>query len=349
MDSRQLHYNHNSNNGNNYTRYQRNINCMNVFIPGLQNPIDIPFPDHKLPVCMQCKSMFKSRNQCRLQNGHTDVAWNTSYVCVILDESCYTKNSHGGAFLVEENTVHFTAQLISGPPVPLQSKNGDLGGTKSPFCMACKDKNYTRYHCRGMKNHQMLPFLTVYVLLSAVARIPGSDRLPVRNICNDIIVRPRRSASDISMSSSCPIERCSDEISMKKVKIDKCTNSTINVVSSAKVESDDIQKIEPSKASRLTIARFFESDTMPVHNSHQGVRVKQKISSPDISTSLSYPIDRCSNGISMENIWTYNASKAISSKKVEADDIRKIESSKAFLLTIGNDHSCKLRVSVQWL
>jgi len=226
---------------------------MNLCLPGLRNTIDIPFPDRKLPVCKPCKALFKSREQCRLRDGHTDVSWNTSYVCVILDESCFTKNSHQGLCLVEEVSVRFTAQSLSGPPIPLRAKDGNLGGTKAPFCMACKDKNYTRYHCREMSKHQILPWNTVYVLLSAVARTPEREGFPVCNSCPGLNVGTKRAAPNISDSSSCSFAYSGDETFMKKIKIDECGNSAHNTLSSTLLESDDIRKIDSSRAFLLTI------------------------------------------------------------------------------------------------
>jgi len=225
--------------------------CMKQFIPGLRNIIDIPFPDRKLPVCKPCKSMFKSRVNCRLQNGHTDVPWNTTYVCVILDDSCSTLNSHGGLCLVSEDYMQFTARLISEPPIQLRAKNDNLGDDKAPICMACKESNYTRHHCREMKKHQELPWVTTYVSLSAAARIPGTDGCVDRNDCGNLNIASKRVVSALS---SCSFGRDDDGRPMKKKKIDECYgNGTINTVNPAIMESDDIHKIESSKALLMKI------------------------------------------------------------------------------------------------
>lgn len=232
---------------------------MRIRIPGLRNKIDIPFPDSKLPVCNQCKALFKSREHCRLRDGHTDVPWNTSYVCVILGKTCFIKNSHG-LRLIDEDSVHFTAQLISAPPTTLRAKNGNLGGTKAPFCMACKEKNYTRYKCREMNKHQMLPWTTVYVLLSAVARTPNneeflvcnSDRVLVRDSYHGINMSSKRGISDIC-SPCYSFGDKNQRTSIKKTKTDEYGNSTINDVTSLVVDSDDIRKIELSRAFLITI------------------------------------------------------------------------------------------------
>jgi len=247
----------------NETHHTRNLrrnlrrNCIELCIPGLRNIIDIPFPDSKLPVCKPCKSLFKSREHCRLRDGHTDVAWNTSYVCAILDESCFTRKSQG-LCLVDEDSVHFTAQSVSAPPTTLSAKNGNLGGIKAPFCMACKEKNYARYHCREMKKHQMLPWTTVYVLLSAVARIPESvpvcnrDGTLARNSYHGLNEHSKRSISGICPPCYSFVDN-DQRTSMKKSKINECGNSVINVATSTAVETDDIRKIELSRAFLMTI------------------------------------------------------------------------------------------------
>lgn len=235
---------------NNTQQYRKTNSSIKVSIPGLRDIIDIPFPDHKLPVCMQCKSMFRLREQCRLQDGHTTPSWNTSYICVILDDSCFTINSQLVACLAEENSVTFSARSISEPPMPLYAKNDNLGGTKAPFCMACKEKNYTRYHCRGMKNHKSLPFSTVYVLLSAVAHHSKSDGFQAHNSSHD----SKRSRSDASsISSSYSTRHNENEKPMKKAKVDEYPNCIIINDTSVLAESDDIRNIELSRAFLMTI------------------------------------------------------------------------------------------------
>eukprot|EP00555_Chaetoceros_dichaeta_P015257 CAMPEP_0198271812 /NCGR_PEP_ID=MMETSP1447-20131203/50670_1 /TAXON_ID=420782 /ORGANISM="Chaetoceros dichaeta, Strain CCMP1751" /LENGTH=241 /DNA_ID=CAMNT_0043964621 /DNA_START=117 /DNA_END=842 /DNA_ORIENTATION=+ len=226
---------------------------MKIRIPGLQNIIDIPFPDGKLPVCTPCKAMFKSREHCRLRDGHTDVSWIKTYVCVILDDSCITQNSNGGLSLVNEDDVQFSARLVSGPPMPLRAKNENFGGTRTPFCTACYEKNNTRHHCREMKRHQMLPWTTVYVLLSAVTRIPKNDRLTVRNKSNDLDVDLKRSVSNISITSNNLIGHNGDDHTMKKMKIDESGNSAINNFTSLAVDPDDIRNVESSGAFLITV------------------------------------------------------------------------------------------------
>jgi hypothetical protein len=162
------------------TAHSRNVranstgNSIKLTIPGLKNPTDIPFPDRKLPVCKRCKKIYKTRELCRVRDRHTEVPWSTTYICGTLDESCFNRGSDGEMTLVEEGPMRFIAHSVPSPPVPYRSKEGALGGTKSPICMACKDKNYTRHHCRVKNKHRELPWGTVYVTISAVPSAPGA-------------------------------------------------------------------------------------------------------------------------------------------------------------------------------
>lgn len=225
---------------------------MKVVIPGLRDIIDIPFPNGKLPVCKPCKGNFTtSRAQCRLQYEHTDAAWNTTYVCVILDDSCFVPKSGGDLCLVQEDSFQFTACLIPKPKIHLRAKTGNFGGTKTPFCLACKEKNYTRFHCRGMQGHQELPWSTVCVVLSAIARVPDSDNSPAHNNM-DLDVN-----SNTAISGSYACERKSFEHNdilqaINKKNRNESHTREISAVTSTAVESGNIQKIE-SRAFLMTI------------------------------------------------------------------------------------------------
>ena len=146
----------------------RKGNILKYTLPGLQNEIEIPFPDRKLPVCARCKKIYKSRDLCRIRDGHTDVAWNTTHLCVSLDDSCFAQTAKGELRLVDESTIKFVASTLKGTIIPYHTKKSDTLLPGTPICMACKQKNYTRNHCRGKQKHRQLPWGTVYVVLSAV-------------------------------------------------------------------------------------------------------------------------------------------------------------------------------------
>jgi len=212
-------------------------NVMKYLLPGLENIIDIPFPACKLPVCKHCKQNFKSRKQCRVGYGHTDIPWNTTYLCVTLDDSCFGRDSHGGLCLVNESTMRFVAQSIPRPSMCYRAKEGHIDG-KDPFCMACKGKNYTRHHCRGMEQHRQLPWGTFYILLSAIPRAPG-DRVLVKGK-DSLNKGSKRPASDTGCNRSLP---------SKKIKDNKYNANSVF----EKEASDDIHQIEYSRTFLLKI------------------------------------------------------------------------------------------------
>ena len=119
---------------------QRKANILKYTLPGLENEIEIPFPDKKLPVCARCKKIYKTRELCRVRDGHTDVAWNTTHLCFRLDDSCFAENEKGDICLVDESTMKFVASHTTGPVMPYQTKKSDMLLSKTPICMACKQR-----------------------------------------------------------------------------------------------------------------------------------------------------------------------------------------------------------------
>jgi len=229
---------------------------MKYLIPGLQQTIDIPFPDRKLPVCKRCKKIYKTRELCRVRDGHTDVPWNTSYICFTLDDSCFTHDSQGNICLESEGSKKFVAQSLPGPPMSYRAKEGHIKGAKAPICMACKDKNYTRHHCREKQKHQQLPWGTVYVLLSTVPSTPASRDFPPNNMSATATAGLKRLAeniSDISCVTSNTSSGPDDGSSSKRMKGDSSTSTSDNSTCIEQIVSDDIRKIEPSRAFLLTI------------------------------------------------------------------------------------------------
>mmetsp|Transcript_16906 Transcript_16906/g.21391 ORF Transcript_16906/g.21391 Transcript_16906/m.21391 type:complete len:555 (-) Transcript_16906:177-1841(-) len=226
-------------------------NVLTYTVPGLKKPIDIPFPDRKLPVCKRCKKIYKTRELCRIRDGHTDIPWNTTYICITMDESCFTRNTTGDMRLKDEDAFQFNARSITGPPMPYRSKVGTLGGTKAPICMACKDKNYTRHHCREKQQHQQLPWNTVYVMLSAAPTGYGGGGYPVED-------EPRHIGSKRSSSS---LSSCEDRGVPKKMKSDD-SSDTKSLASEGghnehdhDVNDDSIHNVQTSRAFLLVVGK----------------------------------------------------------------------------------------------
>ena len=206
-----------------HARNRRATNTGNIIrcsIPGLKDTVDLPFPDGKLPVCQKCKKIYKTRELCRVRDRHTEAPWSTTYVCVTVDESCFQKVGDEEK-LVEEGPFKFIANSIPAPTCTYIGTKKDLGGTKSPICMACKDKNYTRHHCRVKNSHLQLPWATSYVVLSAIPSGNGSysgnaSVQTAENNSENAEIGSKRSRSDSQ----------SDDASVKKARSDDSSIST---------------------------------------------------------------------------------------------------------------------------
>lgn len=138
------------------------INTLICKVPGLSKPIEIAFNDSKLPVCSTCKKIYKTRKLCRVRDFHTDIPWNTTYICFKVDDSCL--NEKGGFDYSTDDD--FDVELIKEEDVKTTyySEYEKLGDTAA-ICRPCKIKNYTKYHCRANNCHQNLPWTTFYAVM----------------------------------------------------------------------------------------------------------------------------------------------------------------------------------------
>jgi len=188
----------------------------------------------------------------------------------------------GTVTLVDESSHRFVAKGLDGPLLPLRSKQGHLNGTKTPICMACKDKNYTRHHCREKHRHLQVPWQTVYVCLSAIP-FDGPEKKgyfadQIRTTTTPTTSRPPSSSivtptpSVASTHHDDGKDRCilgkrsfdssiSSCLSLKKQKSND-SSSLVDVEPTASLDqeeeevsdlSDDLFKVESSKTFLLTI------------------------------------------------------------------------------------------------
>lgn len=242
-----------------HARNRRATNTGNIIrcsIPGLKDTVDIPFPDGKLPVCQKCKKIYKTRELCRVRDRHTEAPWSTTYVCVTVDESCFQKVGDEEK-LVEEGPFKFTANSIPAPTCTYIGTKKTLGGTKSPICMACKDKNYTRHHCRVKNSHLQMPWATSYVVLSAIPSGNGSYNGNASIQTADTSEKNAEIGSKRSRSDS-----QSEEASVKKSKSDDSSISTKDNENDDDSSTDVVEKREETisdykgcKAFLLTIGK----------------------------------------------------------------------------------------------
>jgi len=129
-----------------------------TFTPaGFKQTLNVKFPDCRLAVCAKCKKNYKTRDMCRVRNGHTDPPWSTAYMCITLDESCTDSE---GKYIDGALTV----RMVQWQPFCVKA----AFDKKTPVCAACKKTNRTRTFCRDRHEHRQLPWCTVYVVLSAL-------------------------------------------------------------------------------------------------------------------------------------------------------------------------------------
>ncbi len=147
----------------------KRANVLKCMIPGLMRDMELVFPGRKLPVCEKCKKIYKTRQLCRERDGHTAFPWNKTYICFVVDESCFVTDAMGNQCIVREdgpNPYNFYAENITCSNTKYVAKL-DSKGQLDPICTPCKLKNYTKSHCRKKHGHKFLPWSTVYMKLSA--------------------------------------------------------------------------------------------------------------------------------------------------------------------------------------
>jgi hypothetical protein len=120
-----------------------------------------------LPVCAKCKKHCKTRDNCRIKYGHTEVPWTNSYICITIDESCIGMD---GKYIVEENDAAKLHAVVLSSPQTQSSlcKKYEVQtclDDNAPVCSTCKSSNRTRAYCRKKFRHGELPWNTLYVVL----------------------------------------------------------------------------------------------------------------------------------------------------------------------------------------
>lgn len=154
------------------------MNVLTCTIPGLPYVMDLCFPPGKLSVCDKCKKIYKTRKLCRERDGHTSFPWNKTYICFVLDDSCFETDSDGNERVVKDDayiSYKFSAKHIECSPTKYFALFDHQADQLDPICAPCKRKNYTRTHCRVKHKHQNLPWGAVYMRLSAKKITDNSD------------------------------------------------------------------------------------------------------------------------------------------------------------------------------
>lgn len=128
-----------------------------VYLPGLPQPFDVPFPSRKLPVCLQCKKNYRSRELCRQRDDHRALPWRTVYPVVTLTEEVLLEMNYNGNVTGVVANIPVTAVMQEDPVMCDGPLNKDDFMSKQPICKGYKKKCYTRNHCREILKHTTPP------------------------------------------------------------------------------------------------------------------------------------------------------------------------------------------------
>ncbi|CAJ1945637.1 unnamed protein product [Cylindrotheca closterium] len=164
-----------------FPQAQSHGNVLTFTPPGFKQSLNVKFPDSRLPVCEKCKKNFKTRDMCRVRNGHTAAPWTTAFICMTLDDSC--TDAHG-----KYVDKPFTVRMVPWQPYCVK----EPFDPKTPVCAGCKRTNRTRSFCRERHRHRQLPWCTVYCVLSAVDTVDA----------NTIVAAPSRPVEESSKSEN---------------------------------------------------------------------------------------------------------------------------------------------------
>merc|ERR1712183_118946 len=136
--------------------------------------------------------------------------------------------------------MKFVANHIKGPRLPYRTKKSDSLLANTPICMACKQKNYTRNHCRDKQKHRQLPWGTVYVTLSAVPLPKESIIEEDSTVSEKSTAGMKRNILGESVSSTAKSESNDTPVSKRR-------RVEMNMGSNADVIADSIWEVAPSR------------------------------------------------------------------------------------------------------
>ncbi len=243
-------------------------NTLICSVPGLSQPLEIAFESRKLPVCKKCKKIYKTRELCRVRDGHTTLPWNTTYICFLVDDSCIENGK-----LIQNEGDTFTAETIADDkrPGPFYACLDKLG-PNPPICLNCKEKNYTRYHCRTNHCHQQLPWGTTYVTLKRDVRRSNEGDI------TDILSTTSVASGDDTYSSSPPRHSIS---SFASIDNSPSTAVTVPSLHCTSTEEEDIGRRGDKEESDRPLKKIkSEEENQPVTLQEDG---KENVYSEDIS------------------------------------------------------------------
>jgi len=292
-------------------------NTLVCTIPGIRNPVEIAFQSRKLPVCKKCKKIYKTRDLCRVRDCHTDLPWNTTYICFLVNDSCLVNNrnwkqsfmqqqeqqSSSSSYAADQDDGYYVAETIDVPSANDMLKlhnveeayhlhqlkkfhiSSDKLGPNPPICHDCKDKNYTRNYCRIHHSHTHLPWNTTYAWLKKKGdmNINASADLPTSTGFN---------TTDYSNTgaTATPVGYYPDNIPMDFIPLDhqsSCNSITLDMRNAAtKRQWGVVEEFEDGNQSSLKKSK--RTETTVTGGGHYGkpVAVKKNVSSQSASSDV---------------------------------------------------------------
>mmetsp|Transcript_31069 Transcript_31069/g.66143 ORF Transcript_31069/g.66143 Transcript_31069/m.66143 type:complete len:446 (+) Transcript_31069:174-1511(+) len=157
------------------TPKKRTSQVCTVWPPGMPRAFDVPFPEKRLPVCDRCKKNYRSRELCRQRDGHKALPWQITYVVITLTDEVLVKGEDGALALAD---VPVIAELQDMPELCRGPADGSM--RTEPICPVCKEKNYTRDHCRNTLKHSTPPYQSIYVKLVVKTEDEEDDLGPAK-------------------------------------------------------------------------------------------------------------------------------------------------------------------------
>lgn len=153
------------------TEKKAKVHYCTIHPQGMPRSFDVPFVERRLPVCDRCKKNFKSRDLCRMRDGHKALPWQMTYVVVTMDSSVLHEGENGNVTL---QNIPMVCDLQDTPHMCLGPADGSM--KSEPICKVCREKNYTRDYCRNTCKHTTPPWSTTYVKLVADTKPKDDDR-----------------------------------------------------------------------------------------------------------------------------------------------------------------------------
>ncbi len=204
--------------------------------PGLPRAFDVPFPPRKLPVCLRCKKNYRSRELCRQRDEHKALPWQTTYIIVTLTEAVLEKREDGSQCIADMPVV---ASLQEMPDMCCGPADGFM--SKQPICKMCKEKNYTREHCRTTSKHTTPPYQTVYIKL--VPRSIEDDHL-----MNVRLSKQKKRKAEENCDGKPTPDLVTVKVEEEGIEADASTTATGEAKEEEEQDkSDDVSQIHPSK------------------------------------------------------------------------------------------------------